>query len=285
MNTTVRLACVQVSATTDMDANIAAASALIREARAKGADFIATPENVVLLQRNFEIAKALAQSFERHKGVAAFRSLAAELGVVLLAGSFAILRPDGRLANTSVLFGRSGEVLGRYEKIHMFDVDLPGGTSYRESNTYRPGEEALLAPTPWGPLGMTVCYDVRFPHLYRDLAKAGAVMLSVPSAFTRMTGEAHWHVLLRARAIETGCYVIAPAQHGVHDGGYESFGHSLVVDPWGRVVADGGVGVGVVLADIDLAKVAEVRRQIPSLGNERPYSVAGVAARPASAAE
>ena len=285
MSTTFRLACVQVSATTDLAANVKAACALIRAAHAGGADFIATPENVALLQRNFEIAKAQARPYDRHPAIAAFRDLAAELDVVLLVGSVAILRSDGRLANTSLLFGGHGELLGRYEKIHMFDVDLPDGRVFRESNTYRSGEEALLASTPWGPLGMTVCYDLRFPHLYRDLARAGAVMLSVPAAFTKTTGEAHWHVLLRARAIETGCYVFAPAQHGVHDGGYESYGHSLIIDPWGRVLADGGEGVGFTLAEIDIATVAEVRRQIPSLANERGYRLVDAASRPASAAE
>ncbi|MEX2649263.1 MAG: carbon-nitrogen hydrolase family protein [Alphaproteobacteria bacterium] len=282
--TSFTLACVQTSATTDMARNLDDAERLIREARARGADFIATPENVALLQRNFAIAKGQARPLAEHPAVVRFGALASELGCWLMAGSIATLEPDGRLANTSVLFDATGGVAASYGKIHLFDVDLPG-KSYRESATYRPGTRAVLAQTPWGPLGMTVCYDLRFPHLYRDLAKAGAVMLSVPSAFTKLTGDAHWHVLLRARAIETGCWVFAPAQHGVHDGGYLTFGHSLIVDPWGRVVADGGEGVGVITATIDLGKVMEVRGQIPSLAHDRPYQVVELGADDQAAAE
>ncbi|MBM3583103.1 MAG: carbon-nitrogen hydrolase family protein [Alphaproteobacteria bacterium] len=269
--TSFTLACVQSRATTDMAANLDAVEAQVRAARAKGADFIATPENVALLQRNFAIAKGQARPLDDHPAAHRFAALATELRVWLLAGSIATLKPDGRLANTSVLFDDRGAVAARYDKIHLFDVDLPDGRSYRESATYRPGDRACLAQTPWAVLGMTVCYDLRFPHLYRDLAKAGATMLSAPAAFTKLTGEAHWHVLLRARAIETGCFVFAPAQHGVHDGGYQSFGHSLIVDPWGRVLADGGEGTGVVTATIDLTDVAKVRGQIPSLAHDRPY--------------
>jgi predicted amidohydrolase len=266
MTTRFTLACVQTNSTTDMAANLDAVEAQVREARALGADFIATPENVALLQRNFEIAKGQARPLDDHPAVVRFSKLAAELGV-------STLKPDGRLANTSILFDDRGVIAASYDKIHLFDVDLPGGKSYRETATYRPGAKGVIAQTPWGPLGMTVCYDLRFPHLYRDLAKAGAVMLSVPSAFTKLTGQAHWHVLLRARAIETGCYVFAPAQHGVHDGGYLTFGHSLIIDPWGRVLADGGEGVGIVTATIDLETVIEVRGQIPSLAHDRPYEV------------
>jgi len=273
MTTTFTLACVQTNATTDMAANLAAVEAQARRARAQGADFIATPENVALMQRDFAAAKAQARPLDGHPAVARFGALAAELGVWLLAGSIATLKPDGRLGNTSVLFDDRGGVAASYDKIHLFDVDLPDGRSYRESAKYRAGETAVLAQTPWGLLGMTVCYDMRFPELYRDLAKAGAVMLAVPSAFTKVTGEAHWHVLLRARAIETGCFVFAPAQHGVHDGGRQTFGHSLIVDPWGRVLADGGEGTGIVTAAIDLGLVALVRGQIPSLTHDRPYRV------------
>jgi len=280
-----KLACIQNTASTDMAANVAAVTDLVRKAASAGAQFVATAENVTLLQRNFQIARAQARPLDEHMGLLAFRRLAAELGIWFLAGSVAALRPDGRLANTSVLVDDKGAVVATYEKIHMFDVDLPDGKRFRESETYRPGDEAVLAPTPWGPLGMTVCYDLRFPGLYRDLARAGAVMLAVPSAFTKTTGEAHWHVLLRARAIETGCYVLAPAQHGLHDGGYRSFGHALIVDPWGRVLADGGEGQGFVMATIDPAQVAAVRAQIPSLAHGRPYTIRSLLPQGRAAAE
>lgn len=280
-----KLACIQNTATTDMAANVTAVTDLVRKAHAAGARFVATPENVTLLQRNFQIARAQAKPLAEHTGLQAFRALAAELGIWFLAGSVAALRPDGRLANTSVLIDDKGGIVATYEKIHMFDVDLPDGKRFRESETYRPGDEAVLAPTPWGPLGMTVCYDLRFPGLYRDLARAGAVMLSVPSAFTRTTGEAHWHILLRARAIETGTYVLAPAQYGEHDGGYRSYGHALIVDPWGRVLADGGEGQGFVLATIDPAQVAATRAQIPSLDHGRPYAVRSLLPAGRAAAE
>ncbi len=177
----------------------------------------------------------------------------------------------GRVANRSYLVDATGEVVAHYSKIHMFDVDLPGGESYRESRTYEPGAAACIAETPWGGLGMTVCYDLRFPRLYRELAQAGARYLSVPSAFTKVTGEAHWHVLLRARAIENGCFVFAPAQCGRHYDNRHTFGHSLIVDPWGDVLADGGDEVGFVTAEIDARRVDEARAMIPSLEHDRPF--------------
>ena len=182
--------------------------------------------------------------------------------------------PEGerRLANRSYLIDAQGAIVARYDKIHMFDVDLAGGESYRESNAFRPGGEAVLAPTPWGVLGMTVCYDLRFPQLYRGLAQEGADFLAIPSAFTVPTGKAHWHVLLRARAIETGCFVLAPAQWGEHAEGRHTYGHSLIVDPWGEVLADAGEGVGIVSARIDPARIAEARRMVPSLRHDRTFA-------------
>jgi len=207
-----KAACVQVNAGNDMAENIAAASELVRHARDAGADFITTPEAVVMIERGRRNIVAKAAVEQEHAGVAAFAKLARETGAWLLAGSFAVrVAEEERLANRSILFDPGGRIAARYDKIHMFDIDLPDGESYRESRVYRPGEDAVLAPLPWGVLGMTVCYDMRFPHLYRDLARAGAEFLTVPSAFTRPTGRAHWHVLLRARAIETGCFVIAAA--------------------------------------------------------------------------
>src|SRR5919107_1341719 len=187
---------------------------------------------------------------------------------------------DKRIANRSFLFDPNGAVAARYDKIHMFDVDLPNGETYRESGAYRPGGDTVVAETPWGRLGMSICYDVRFPHLYRALARAGAEFLSVPSVFTVPTGRAHWHVLLRARAIENGCFVFAPAQWGEHAGGRRSYGHSLIVDPWGEVLADGGEGTGIVTARIDPARVAEARRSVPSLTHDRSFTPPALVSRP-----
>jgi predicted amidohydrolase len=204
---------------------------------------------------------------------APFRKLAAELGIYLHVGSLALSAGDGRAVNRGFLIGAEGEILARYDKIHMFDVDLAGGESYRESRSYVPGDRAVVAETPFARIGLSICYDLRFPRLYRDLARAGADLLAIPSAFTRQTGEAHWHVLVRARAIENGTWVVAAAQGGRHESGRESYGHSLVVSPWGEVVAEGGTEPGVVLADIDPAAVQEARRRIPSLYHERPYTL------------
>ncbi len=269
---TVRVACVQVNAGTEIAPNLEIAGDLVRRARAGGAELIALPENVtmVVLGRGKVLERARPE--ETHPAVPVFAGLARETGAWLLAGSLAIRLADERVANRSVLFAPDGTVAARYDKIHMFDVDLPGGESYRESATFRPGERAVLAPTPWGGLGLTICYDLRFPYLYRALAQAGASLLTVPAAFTRQTGRAHWHVLLRARAIETGCFVVAPAQTGTHDEGRQTYGHSLIVDPWGEVLADGGEDVGIVTADLDLSRVAAARRAVPSLRHDRPFT-------------
>jgi len=267
-----KAACVQTNSGREIAPNVEAASALVREARRQGADLIALPENVTMVEPEGARLRAKAQSEEAHPGLAAFRELARETGAWLLVGSLAIKLGDGRIANRSYLLEPGGGVVARYDKIHMFDVDLENGESYRESATFRPGEAAVVAETPWGLLGMTVCYDLRFPHLYRSLAHAGASMITVPSAFTEVTGRAHWHVLLRARAIETGCFVIAPAQCGVHAEGRRTFGHSLIVDPWGEVLADAGKEVGVIAAEIDLAKVGRARKMIPSLTHDRDFA-------------
>lgn len=271
MSETFRAACVQVNASDDMSANIAAAAALIRAARDAGADFIATPENVSMMTLGRKNAFAKARPEEGHPVLAAFRELAAELGVWLLAGSLTVKLDEGALANRSYLLDASGAIAASYDKIHMFDVNLPSGESYRESSIFRPGARAELVETPWGLLGMTVCYDLRFPYLYRELARAGASFFTIPSAFTRVTGRAHWHVLLRARAIEHGAYVIAPAQCGEHFGGRETHGHSLIVGPWGEVLADGGEEPGFVIAEIDPARVAEARRMVPALDHDRAF--------------
>ena len=265
------LACVQTNSGREIAPNIEAVSVQIREARNKGADFIAVPENVAMIEPDGAKLRAKAESEGTHQALAAFRALAQDSGAWILVGSLAVKLDDGRIANRSFLLKPDGAIEARYDKIHMFDVDLENGESYRESATFRPGEAAVIADTPWGGLGMTVCYDLRFPYLYRSLAHAGAVMMSVPSAFTEVTGRAHWHVLLRARAIETGSFVIAPAQCGIHAEGRRTFGHSLIVDPWGEVLADGGKDVGIIMAEIDLAKVARARAMIPSLRHDRSF--------------
>lgn len=265
-------ACVQTTTGTDMDANLAAAAEGVRRAVDRGAAFVATPECVSMLVMGRQNALAAARTEAAHPAIPAFADLARETGAVLLAGSLSILRDDGRIANRSFLFGADGAVLARFDKIHMYDVDLPNGERYRESSTYAPGTATVVAGTPLAAFGLTVCYDMRFPHLYRDLARAGAEVITVPSAFARPTGRAHWEVLLRARAIESGCFVVAPAQTGVHACGRETWGHSLIVSPWGEVLADAGSEPGIVTADLDLDRVAEVRASLPTLGQDRAYA-------------
>ncbi|MFQ5783754.1 MAG: carbon-nitrogen hydrolase family protein [Alphaproteobacteria bacterium] len=269
-----KVACVQNTATRDLAANVAALSDLVREAAATGADLIALPEHCSLMEPRTEILHAHAVPLAEHPTLARFRELAREVGAWLLVGSLPARAPDGRIANCSILLDSDGAVIASYDKIHMFDVDLPTGERFRESDDFQSGSEARLVETPWGTLGMTVCYDLRFPALYRGLAQAGAQFLSIPAAFTKVTGDAHWRILVRARAIETGCFVFAPCQTGHHYGRRHTCGHSLIVDPWGEVLADGGVEVGVVSAEIDPARVAEVRAMIPSLEHDRPFSVA-----------
>jgi deaminated glutathione amidase len=279
MTDPLRVACVQLTSTTKIEENIEISSALVREAHAKGARFITMPEVVNLCQRNSELARATVQFQENEKALAAYRALAQELGVWLLAGSLAVKVPDDtRLANRQFLIDDKGAIAATYDKIHMFDVNLANGETFRESRTYRPGDRAVVAETPWAPLGMTICYDVRFPYLYRSLAHAGAKMLAIPSAFTRRTGEAHWHILMRARAIETGCYVIAAAQCGDHEDGRKSYGHSVIIGPWGEVLADGGEAPGVIVADLDFAEVDKARSMIPALTHDRSYPAPALAA-------
>lgn len=270
-------ACIQMRSGTEPEANLAAATALIRQAAGQGARFIATPEMTNLLDIRPGMARPKVRTEAKDESLPAFRALAAELSITLLIGSLAIALEDGaddRFANRSFLIGPDGSILARYDKIHMFDVEVGDGQNYRESRAYRPGETAVLAQTSAGKLGLTICYDVRFPHLHRALAKAGADIITIPAAFTKVTGEAHWHILVRARAIETGCFVIAPAQAGKHEDGRETFGHSLIVSPWGEVLAEGNATEpGLVMAEIDLAEVAMARNRIPALGNEQTFSL------------
>ena len=270
--TTFRAACVQLRSSDDVAENVRTASEFIREARAKGAAFIATPENTTLMAPDG--GAKLERSFAEDKDPALpqFRALAEELGIWLLIGSLAIKVSDTKTANRSFLIDPKGRVTARYDKIHLFDVDLPSGEKYRESNTVAGGDQAVTTELPWGHIGLTICYDLRFPQLYRALAKRGAFALTVPSAFTETTGKAHWHVLLRARAIENGAFVIAPAQGGTHANGRKTYGHSLIIAPWGEILAEGGTEPGVTLADIDPAAAADARARIPNLQHDRPFS-------------
>jgi predicted amidohydrolase len=255
--------------------NLDQGARLIREAAARGASFIQTPEVSNIMQTDRAALFEHLRSEDDDRSLAAYRDLARELRIHLNVGSLALRATPEKAVNRSFLIGPSGDILARYDKIHMFDIDLGSGESYRESANYQPGETAVVTDLPWGRLGMTICYDVRFPALYRALAEAGASFLTVPSAFTRKTGEAHWHTLLRARAIENGCFVFAAAQAGLHENRRETFGHSLIVDPWGTVLAEGGdTEPGVVLATIDPAKVAAARKAVPSLQHGRRFSLA-----------
>ncbi|MDP1625616.1 carbon-nitrogen hydrolase family protein [Parvibaculum sp.] len=267
-------ACVQMRAGRDVAANVAAAAALVSEAAAQGADFVLTPEMTSLLETKSDDLFAHTRPEEEDEALPVFRALAAERKIWLLIGSLPVKLAERKLANRSFLISPEGAVTARYDKIHMFDVDLAGGESYRESKNFEPGREAVIADLPWGRLGLSVCYDLRFPQLYRTLAQAGADFLTVPAAFTRQTGAAHWHTLLKARAIETGCFVFAPAQGGRHECGRETYGHSLVIAPWGEIIAEADHDEpGIVLAEIDTTRIGEARQRVPSLGHDRGFSL------------
>jgi predicted amidohydrolase len=278
--TSFKAAMIQMRSGLQPAANVDAAVRMIGEAKAAGADYVQTPEmtNIMEVKRERLFSTIVAE--EQDTSLATLRELARKLGIYVHIGSLAIKAGHDRAANRAFLIDPRGEIAARYDKIHMFDVDLAGGESYRESRTYRPGELAVLADLPWSRLGITICYDLRFPALYRALAEAGATMLAIPSAFTRQTGEAHWHVLNRARAIENGCFVIAAAQGGKHENGRETFGHSLIVDPWGRILAEGGTEPGVVMAEIDVSEVAKARARIPSLEHGRRFEIVEPLAEP-----
>jgi deaminated glutathione amidase len=262
------------------EASFAQAATLIRQAKSDGADYVQTPEMSNLMQENRKALFALLQEEERDSSLTSYRTLARELKIYVNVGSLAVRVSAERAANRSFVIDPTGEIVARYDKIHMFDVDLDNGESYRESANYAAGEAAVVTDLPWGRLGLSICYDLRFPALYRALAEAGASFITIPAAFTRRTGEAHWHVLMRARAIETGCYIFAAAQGGKHENGRETYGHSLIVDPWGVILAEGGTEPGVVMARIDPAKVANVRRSIPSLQHGRRFTVIDPASGP-----
>src|SRR6202049_2364347 len=268
-----KVALIQMRSGLEPQANLAAVLAGVDEAKGGGADYVQTPEMTNVLENKRERLFTKIFSEEQDPTLATLREVARKLSIYIHLGSLAVKASPEKAANRGVLIDRKGDIAARYDKIHMFDVDLAGGESYRESNTYRPGELAVVADLPWGRLGLTVCYDLRFPALYRALAEAGASFLAIPSAFTQQTGEAHWHVLLRARAIENGSFVFAAAQGGKHENGRETFGHSMIVDPWGTIIAETATEPGVVLARIDPAQVAAARTKIPSLTHGRRFEV------------
>lgn len=278
---TFKAAMIQMRSGLQPSANIDAAVRYIGDAKSAGAEYVLTPEMTNILAANREQLFAVVVEEEADASLATLREVARKLGIYVHVGSLAIRISPDRAANRSFLIDPKGDILARYDKIHMFDVDLAGGESYRESRNYRPGELAVLADLPWGRLGLTVCYDLRFPALYRALAEAGATMLAIPSAFTKQTGEAHWHVLVRGRAIENGCFVFAAAQSGRHENGRDTFGHSLIVDPWGRIIAEGGTEPGVIVAEINPAEVASARARIPSLQHGRRFEIVEPLAEPA----
>jgi predicted amidohydrolase len=274
---TLRVACIQPNAKADLTTNLDEVEHWIRAAHADGARFIATPENTggMFANRAALIAAALPEA--GHPGIERFAGLARETGAWLSIGSLSILLENGKLANRSFLFDPSGQIAARYDKIHMFDADPLDGQAYRESATFEPGAQAVVAETAFGRLGLSICYDVRFPALYAALAQGGASVITVPAAFTVPTGKAHWHVLLRARAIETGAFIVAAGQTGEHAGGRLTYGHSLIVSPWGEILADGGEAEGFVAADCDMGRVVEARQMIRSLHHARPFALAGFA--------
>src|ERR1043166_4325567 len=274
MTSTFRVGLIQMRSAREPAVNADAAATLIGQAKSGGADYVQTPEMTNIMELSREKLFATIVPEESDASLATFRELARALGIYAHVGSLPVKVSPDKAANRSFLIDRRGEIVARYDKIHMFDVDLANGERYRESRSYRAGELAVTADLPWGRLGLTICYDLRFPALYRALAEAGSTFLAIPSAFTEQTGAAHWHVLMRARAIENGCFVLAAAQGGRHENGRDTFGHSLVVDPWGRIVAEGGIEPGVVMAQIGPAEVLSARTRIPSLQHGRRFELA-----------
>jgi predicted amidohydrolase len=273
MASTFRVACIHSCAEREMAPSIAALTTLIRAAAKDGAELIQLPEMATMLEPRNELVVQKAKSEADDPGLAACRELATASGAWILIGSLLIKEPGaGKVVNRSYLLDNTGAIVARYDKLHLFDVDLPSGEQYRESATVKAGDRAVLAPSPWGLIGLSVCYDLRFAYLYRALAQGGASYLSIPAAFTYTTGRAHWHVLVRARAIETGSYVFAANQGGNHAEGRRTWGHALIVNPWGEVLADSGENEGFIAADIDPSKVAEARAMIPALKHDRKFS-------------
>jgi predicted amidohydrolase len=268
-----KAALIQMRSGVDMARNFSDASAMIREAAVQGVQYVLTPEMTNIFEADRERLKSLVRLEEEDASVKGFSLLAKELGIWLHVGSLALRVSEDRLVNRSLLFSPDGALVARYDKIHLFDVDMPSGERIRESDTFAPGGEAVVANLPWGPLGLSICYDMRFPNLYNTLANVGAMFMAVPAAFTVPTGRAHWHVLLRSRAIETGSFVFAAAQGGAHECGRHTFGHSLVVTPWGEIVAELDTEPGVLVFDVDEELVKRDRGRIPALKNARAFNL------------
>lgn len=265
-------ACIQMRSGRDPLRNRDDAVRMIGEAAAGGAQFVQTPEVTNLCERDSKRLRETSQSEEQHEVLAGLREAARAEKIWLQIGSVSV-KAGEKIANRAYMIDPEGNIAARYDKIHLFDVDLPNGETWRESNVFSGGEAATLVETPWGLVGMSICYDVRFPYLYRAEAEAGAFMLTAPACFTRQTGEAHWQVLQRARAIENGAFMVSAAQGGLHEDGRESYGHSIIVDPWGRVLAEAGDEPGVIMAQIDLSLVADARSRIPALRHSRAFTV------------
>ena len=275
MTMSFRAACLQMNSGSDLAVNLVQLKQMVTEAAGSGAQFVLSPEYCLMMDGSGRVMREGALPADGGTVLTELRQLAAQLKIWLLVGSLTLKTDEERIVNRSYLIAADGIIAATYDKIHMFDVTLPDGKVIRESSAYRPGEQAVIAATPWGKLGMTICYDVRFPHLYRALAQQGAEFLSVPSSFQRQTGKVHWHTLLKSRAIENAAYVLAPAMCGDHPGNRQTYGHALIVDPWGEVLADAGEEPGIIYADIDPARVAKIRSMMPSLQHDRPYTVIG----------
>jgi len=273
MTSSFRAACLQLNSGSDLAANLAIVKDRVAEAAGNGANLVLTPEYSLMMDGSGRVMREGALAPDGGETLIELQDLAHEQKVWLLIGSLTLKTGEERIVNRSYLISAAGKIAATYDKIHMFDVTLPDGKLIRESSSYRPGECAVVAGTPWGKLGMTVCYDLRFPHLFRAVAQQGAQFISVPSSFQRQTGKAHWHTLLKARAIENAAYILAPAMCGEHPGNRQTYGHALIVDPWGEVLADGGEEPGIIYADIDPARVAKIRTMMPSLQHDRPYQV------------
>ncbi|WP_350335418.1 carbon-nitrogen hydrolase family protein [Coralliovum pocilloporae] len=271
--TSFRAACVQMCSGRKVSDNLKEAEALVRAAAGQGAHYVLTPEMTTIMELDRASMQDEVTAETDHEVLATFSGLARDLKIALHVGSVAVRLDDGHLANRAYLFGTDGRLQASYDKLHMFDVDLAGGESYRESASYQAGQDAVLADLPWGRLGFSICYDVRFPHLYRTYAKAGSDFVAIPAAFTEQTGRAHWHVLLRARAIETGCFVFSAAQSGAHDDGRRTYGHSMIIDPWGAILAEAEDGPGFITAEIDPQLTEKARSRIPALSHDRHFSI------------
>ena len=275
MSLAFKAACLQMNSGSDLSANLSTLKGMVREAAEQGAALVMSPEYCLLMDGSGRVMREGALPADGGEALKELQALAAQLKIWLLAGSLTLKTGDERIVNRSFLIDSDGGIAATYDKIHMFDVTLPDGKVIRESSAYRPGEQAVTAATPWGLLGMTICYDLRFPQLYRTLAQQGAEFLSIPSSFQRQTGKAHWHALMRARAIENAAYVFAPAMCGEHGGNRQTYGHALIVDPWGEVLAEAGEEPGIIYAEIDPARVAKIRTMMPSLQHDRPFSKSG----------